>query len=95
MKAFDEKVNGWGLEDTYLYRKYVKSGFFVVRATDPGIFHIHHEKTCDLNLSAEQYRGCVRSKALNEASHSQLGMLAFKEEINIHKALKDSKEIRN
>ncbi|MGH0121009.1 UNVERIFIED_CONTAM: hypothetical protein FKN15_068705 [Acipenser sinensis] len=82
--GFDLEVKGWGVEDVHLYRKYLHSDLIAVRTPVAGLFHLWHEKQCADELTPEQYRMCIRSKAMNEASHSHLGMLVFREEIESH-----------
>ncbi|KAM4634185.1 chondroitin sulfate N-acetylgalactosaminyltransferase 1 [Polymixia lowei] len=82
--GFDVDIKGWGGEDVHLYRKYLHSNLLVVRAPSRGLFHLWHEKRCADELPPEQYRMCMQSKAMNEASHGQLGMLFFRHEIEAH-----------
>ncbi|XP_036684609.1 chondroitin sulfate N-acetylgalactosaminyltransferase 2 isoform X2 [Balaenoptera musculus] len=82
--GFDMEVKGWGGEDVHLYRKYLHGDLIVIRTPVPGLFHLWHEKRCADELTPEQYRMCIQSKAMNEASHSHLGMLVFREEIEAH-----------
>uniref|UniRef100_A0A8C6S772 Hexosyltransferase n=1 Tax=Neogobius melanostomus TaxID=47308 RepID=A0A8C6S772_9GOBI len=82
--GFDIDIKGWGGEDVHLYRKYLHSNLLVVRAPSRGLFHLWHEKQCADELPPDQYRMCMQSKAMNEASHSQLGMLFFRHEIEAH-----------
>lgn len=56
----------------------------MVRTPARGLFHLWHEKHCADELPPDQYRMCMESKAMNEASHSQLGMLIFRREIEAH-----------
>jgi hypothetical protein len=55
----------------------------------PPLFSIIHKQICSgsqngQKMSADQYRACIRSRALNEASHPQLGFLAFHDELMIN-----------
>ncbi|XP_066483789.1 chondroitin sulfate N-acetylgalactosaminyltransferase 1 [Tiliqua scincoides] len=79
--GFDLDIKGWGGEDVHLYRKYLHSNLIVVRTPVRGLFHLWHEKHCLDELTPEQYKMCIQSKAMNEASHGQLGMLVFRREI--------------
>ncbi|KAK1176164.1 chondroitin sulfate N-acetylgalactosaminyltransferase 1 [Acipenser oxyrinchus oxyrinchus] len=81
--GFDVDIKGWGGEDVHLYRKYLHSNLVVVRTPVRGLLHLWHEKRVD-ELTAEQYKMCMQSKAMNEASHGQLGMLVFRREIEAH-----------
>lgn len=82
--GFDLDIKGWGGEDVHLYRKYLHSNLIVVRTPVRGLFHLWHEKRCLDELTPEQYKMCMQSKAMNEASHGQLGMLVFRHEIEAH-----------
>ena len=75
--GFDLSIKGWGMEDVKLYRSYLASDLVVVRAADRGIFHTWHPKYCSRNLTQAQFLACIKSKVKSEASHSQLGLLAF------------------
>ncbi|XP_029024119.1 chondroitin sulfate N-acetylgalactosaminyltransferase 1 [Betta splendens] len=91
--GFDIDIKGWGGEDVHLYRKYLHSSLLVVRAPSRGLFHLWHEKHCADELPPDQYRMCMQSKAMNEASHGQLGMLFFRPEIEAH--LRKQKQQQN
>uniref|UniRef100_A0A8B9SM79 Hexosyltransferase n=1 Tax=Anas platyrhynchos TaxID=8839 RepID=A0A8B9SM79_ANAPL len=82
--GFDLDIKGWGGEDVHLYRKYLHSNLIVIRTPVRGLFHLWHEKRCVDELTPEQYKMCMQSKAMNEASHGQLGMLVFRQEIETH-----------
>ncbi|XP_026573157.1 chondroitin sulfate N-acetylgalactosaminyltransferase 1 isoform X2 [Pseudonaja textilis] len=82
--GFDLDIKGWGGEDVQLYRKYLHSNLMVIRTPVRGLFHLWHEKHCLDELTPEQYKMCIQSKAMNEASHDQLGLLVFQREIETH-----------
>ena len=69
---------------TELSPRYVRSSLNVIRAPDPGIFHLWHPKLCSPGLPGDQYRACISSRALSEASHAHLGLVAFKKDLEKH-----------
>ncbi|KAG9270657.1 chondroitin sulfate N-acetylgalactosaminyltransferase 1-like [Astyanax mexicanus] len=82
--GFDLSVKTLGKEDLHLYRKYLHSNLMVVRAPSRGLFQMWHEKLCAEDLSTESFKNCIQSKAINQASHSQMGELLFHKEIDSH-----------
>lgn len=65
--GFDLKIKDWGNEDGDLYRKYEKSGYKILRAADPDIFHVWHDKFCDSSLPKNTYSACMSARQMNEA----------------------------
>lgn len=82
--GFDRSIKGWGLEDVHLYRKYLHSKLMVIRFPTRSLFHLWHEKSCADELPPDKYKMCMQTKAMSEASHSQLGELFSKQEIQVH-----------
>lgn len=73
--GFDLNIEGWGSEDLGLYQRYLlQPNIRIIRAPDRDLFHYFHEKRCDPNLTKEQYRSCLGSKALAEGTHTQIAM---------------------
>uniref|UniRef100_A0A671PNM9 Hexosyltransferase n=1 Tax=Sinocyclocheilus anshuiensis TaxID=1608454 RepID=A0A671PNM9_9TELE len=82
--GFDVSVKGGATEDVHLYRKFLHSSLMVVRAPSRGLFHVWHPTVCHAHLSSETFKLCLQDKALNQASHSQLGQIIFHQQINNH-----------
>uniref|UniRef100_A0A3P9K1G8 Hexosyltransferase n=1 Tax=Oryzias latipes TaxID=8090 RepID=A0A3P9K1G8_ORYLA len=83
--GFDRSIKGWGLEDVHLYRKYLHSKLMVIRSPSRGLFHLWHEKSCADELPPDKFKMCMQTKAMNEASHGQLGELYFRREKGPHR----------
>jgi hypothetical protein len=74
---FFQNQKGWGGEDLYLYRQFIKRSYKydVFRSITPGLFHIYHPKHCDKALlDTLKFRNCLNMKILNEASQLKFGL---------------------
>ncbi|KAG5281291.1 hypothetical protein AALO_G00069530 [Alosa alosa] len=85
--GFDASTRGWVVEDLHLYRKYLHSELLVVRATSRNLLHLWHPSTCSDDLPEWTYHLCQQRRATSEASHSQLGRLLFRKQIEEHQRL--------
>ena len=78
--GFNISIQGWGLEDVYLFEKFVKCrDIEIFRSADPDLIHVYHDIDCDKNLSTKQYEMCLGTKA------SSLGSLKYLEDILLQK----------
>lgn len=70
---------GWGDEDLFLYKKYIKnSSVKIMRQITPSLIHYYHEKECNIKkMNNLQYKHCLESKVFNEASHRHFGFFYF------------------
>ncbi|KAK3565741.1 hypothetical protein QTP86_015001 [Hemibagrus guttatus] len=82
--GFEVTIKSWGKEDLNLYRKYLHSKLMVVRAPSRELFHMWHKTICAENLPTESFNECIQTKAMNEASHSQMGKLFVHQQITNH-----------
>ncbi|KAL2092877.1 hypothetical protein ACEWY4_012675 [Coilia grayii] len=88
--GFDANIRGWAVEDLHLYRKYLHSELLVVRATTRSLLHLWHPSTCSDDLPERTYHICQQRRATSEASHSQLGRMLFRKQIEQHQRLHSS-----
>uniref|UniRef100_A0A8C3AYM3 Hexosyltransferase n=1 Tax=Cyclopterus lumpus TaxID=8103 RepID=A0A8C3AYM3_CYCLU len=93
MTCFDIDIKGWGAKMSTCTGSTSIATSWWWRAPSRGLFHLWHEKQCADELPPDQYRMCMQSKAMNEASHGQLGMLFFRHEIEAH--LRKQKQQQN
>lgn len=83
VNGFNKTIEGWGMEDIDFYRKFVESGYHIVRAPEKSLVHYWHEKSCsgiDKERDKEQYVACLKSKALNEGNQISLGLQLFQKQ---------------
>ena len=61
--GFNLSIQGWGLEDTLLYERFVACNITVFHAIDFGFVHDFHDKICDrTELDEDRYLTCLGSQ---------------------------------
>lgn len=68
--GFNENIRGWGKEDLEFVDLTLSKHIQIFKASDRGIFHVHHDKYCDSSvLKNDQFRMCKESRSSHYGSN--------------------------
>ena len=70
---YDDKIQGWGVEDVEFFERAYEAGFMNWRMYEPNEVHLYHSKDCSgLIADRIRYRMCLSAKLRMEGNQLQL-----------------------